>query len=121
NFRHVRGLSPSPWSVPPTVPFIKYASCYWGIHARQETTERVKTLALKLLDGYDEHISSGMMLFGGEWAGIFSLIDMECRPKGFTGLHCAAYLGCVEIMVALLQLGKWDVQATDLSGSTAII
>ena len=39
---------------------------------------------------------------------------------GFTGLHCAAYFGCVEIMAALLGTSKWDVQATDYHGNTAL-
>ena len=65
NFRHVWNLSPALRSVPPTAPFVEYASCYWGAHARRETTESVKTLALKLLDRYDEHISSKTLLLRG--------------------------------------------------------
>ena len=63
NFRHIiRGFSPALRSVPPTAPFVEYASCYWGTHARRGSTESVKTLALKLLDGYDKHISSKILL-----------------------------------------------------------
>src|SRR5437588_8943586 len=58
NFRHVRDFSPALDSAPPTAPFVEYASCHWGTHARRETTESVKYLALKLLDGYDKHIAS---------------------------------------------------------------
>ena len=50
NFQQVRSLSPTLRSVPPTIPFVEYASCYWGAHAKRETTESVKRLALKLLD-----------------------------------------------------------------------
>ena len=49
NFRHVKAFSLTLSSAPPTAPFTEYASCYWGPHARRETTESVKTLALKLL------------------------------------------------------------------------
>jgi len=80
----------------------------------------VKTLALKLLDKYDEHISSKVLLSHEmrfwEWP-----FNREDTPRGFTGLHGAAYLGCVEIMIALLDTNKWDVQATDHCGNTAII
>ena len=119
NFQQVSGFSPTLRSDPPTVPFIGYASCHWGTHARRETTDSVKTLALKLLDGYDKHISSKLLLLRGMsvWDQLF---DWEDRPRGFTGLHGAAYFGCVEIMAALLEMNKWDVQTTDLSGNTAI-
>jgi len=119
NFRHIRGFSPNVRSIPPTIPFVKYASCYWGTHARRETSESVKSLALELLDGYDKHISSRMLLLHGmdkwEWP-----LDEEDSPRGFSGLHGASYFGCEEITVALLEVGKWDVQATDFNGNTAI-
>ena len=121
NFRQVREISPAVYSVPPTVPFVEYASCHWGTHAKRETTEGVKVLALTPPDGYDKHISSKMLLssnpamFG--WGRLF---DREDCPTGFTGLHGAAYLGCVEITIALLEMNKWDVGAVDLRGNTAL-
>ena len=119
NFRRVKALSPALASLPPTVPFAEYASCYWGIHARHETSESVKTLALKLLARYDKHISSKILLLRG--AGLWNPpFDREGTPRGFTGLHAAAYLGCVEITAALLEPNKWDAQATDFNGNTAI-
>ena len=119
NFPHVRSFSSALRSVPPTAPFVEYASCYWGTHARSETTENVKTLALKLLDGYDEHISSKVALLCGVRAEEQPL-DGEDTPRGFTGLHGAAYFGCVEITVALLEANKGDVQATDFRGNIAL-
>ena len=119
NFRQVRGLSPTLHSVPPTVPFVEYASCHWGIHAKRETTEMVKTLALKLLDEFDRHISSKTLLLRGMGIGDRPSEMRDC-PTGFTGLHGAAYFGCVDIIVALLEMSKWDVQATDFNGKTAI-
>ena len=119
NFHQVRDISPTLHSVPPTVPFVEYASCHWGTHASREPTESVKRLASILLDGYDRHISSKILLLRG--MSIESRpFDRENRPTGFTGLHGAAYFGCVEIMAALLEMGKWDAQATDCRGNTAI-
>jgi len=119
NFRHVRGFSPALRSVPLTTPFVEYASCHWGTHARRGNTERVKTLALKLLEGYDKHISSKILLLRGLdiWDRPF---DLEDIPTGFTGLHGAAYLGYMEIIAALLETNKWDVHAADIHGNTAI-
>jgi len=119
NSWHVRGFSPTLNSVSLTAPFAEYASCYWGQHARQEASENVKTLALKLLDGYDKHISSKILLLRGvhPWQ---QPLDREGAPGGFTGLHGAAYLGWVEIAVALLETNKCDACAADLRGNTAL-
>ena len=119
NFPHVRGFSPTLCSVPPTAPFVEYASCYWGTHARWETTESVKALALKLLAEYDTHISSRILSLHSE-SSWWQSRDRDGTPTGFTRLHCAAYFGCVEIVVALLNTNKGDVQATDSKGNTAI-
>src|SRR5437879_4292292 len=62
NFQCVRELSPIVSSAPPTVPLTEYASCYWGNHLRQEKTERVSSLALRLLVGFEHHISSQLLL-----------------------------------------------------------
>jgi len=119
NFVHVRAIPPTLRSVPPTAPFVEYASCYWGTHARFGTTESVKTLALKLLDGYDKHISSKVMLLRGVRAEE-QPFDREDTPRGFTGLHGAAYFGCVDITVALLETNNVDGQATDFRGNAAL-
>jgi len=119
NFRQVIGFSPALDSVPQTVPFVEYASCHWGSHARRGSTQNVKTLALNLFDGYDKHIASKISLLRGvaSWNRPF---DSENTPNGFTGLHGAAYFGYAEIIVSLLETNKWDVQAADFRGNTAI-
>ena len=70
-------------SAPPTAPFVEYASCYWGTHAKSETTESVKILALKLLDGYDRHISSKVLLLHSVRAEE-QPFDRDDTPRGFT-------------------------------------
>ena len=74
---------------------------------------------MKIQDGYDKHESSKILWLRGMglWDNPF---DQEDRPGGFTGLHSAAYLGCMEIIVALLEMNKWDPQATDFNGNTTI-
>ena len=119
NFPHVRGISPTLRSVPPTVPFIEYASCHWGTHSRLGATESVVALALKLLDEFDKHISSKILLLRG-LDHYDQPFDLQGTPKGFTGLHGAAYFGCVEITVVLLETKKWNARATDYRGHTAI-
>jgi len=116
NFTQVRVISPTLRFVPPTLGFVEYASCHWGTHASLGTTEIVKVLALQLLDGYDQHISSKMLLLHWMDRPLYWLYSL----RGFTGLHGAAYFGCAEITVALLKVKGWDVQATDLYGNTAL-
>ena len=119
NFPQVRRFSPALHSAPSTAPFVEYASCYWGEHARSETTESVKILALKLLDGYDRHISSKVLLLHSVRT-VEQPLDEDGIPRGFTGLHGAAYFGCMEIIVALLRTNKGDVWATDIRGNVPI-
>ena len=61
NFRCVRELSPTLSSSLATVPLVEYASHYWGKHIRKEKTESVSALALQLLVGFEEHISSRLL------------------------------------------------------------
>ena len=55
-----------------------------------------------------------------EWAAKASLLIKEDSPREFTELDRTTYHGCVEIIVALLEINKWDVQATDFDGKTVI-
>ena len=103
NFNSVDKLSHSLDSAPVEVPFLQYASSYWGLYAKTRLTEGVKSLALQLLGKFGGHISSKLVLMeqskpwaGGGWR----------HSEGFTGLHCAAYLGLAEIVVALLDSGE---------------
>ena len=73
-------------------------------------------LASKLQDGNDEHISSKIAL-----SRETSMGGRPCDyPTGFTVLHGAAFFGCVEITVTVLEMEKWDVQAADCHGNTAV-
>jgi len=118
NFRSVRDLPPILDRSPSPTSLLEYASCYWGTHARREITESANALALRVLDGFDKHVSSWILLS-------HSLDNYDrklCRSSstGFTGLHGTAYLGIVETAVALLEMKKWDLNATDVAGNTAI-
>ena len=119
NFQCVRKLSPTLHVGPPIVPLVKYASCYWGKHIRREKTERVSPLAVKLLIGFEQHISSQQLLLhyhdSGPWWGLHFY-----ERDGFTGLHGAAFLGMAEIVAALLGIMEWDINATDSRGRTAL-
>jgi len=119
NFQCIRDLSIIVDHPPAEIQLLEYASCYWGEHARMEMTESVNRLALRLLDRFDQHISSKMLLYLTPDNSLrqFSWI----HPTGFTGIHGAAYFGIIETAVALLEMKKWDLNARDVTGKTAIL
>jgi len=122
NFESVMELSPTLHSAPSTLLLLEYASCYWGKHTRMGMTENVKTLALRLLARFDEHISAQLLLLSNSKdtdSGPY--FDGIGGPTGFTGLHGASFLGIVEVFPDLLGIKEWDVNAVDCTGSTALI
>ena len=100
NFQCIKDLSIIVDHPPAEIRLLKYASFYWREHARMEMTESVNRLALRLLDGFDQHISSKMILSltCDHWDKGFGWIN----PTGFTRIHGAAYFGIIETAVALL-------------------
>jgi len=109
---------PSLPSLPPTTPFLEYASGYWGKHCRRETSPSVIQLAVKLLDRFDSHIFRKSFL-EVELGHVGSRLYCSTHPMKFTALHAGACLGVLEIMVSLLKITKWDLNATDEFGMTA--
>jgi len=119
NFGCIEKLSPSLPSPPPTTPFLDYASRYWGAHCRRETSPSVNQLAIKLLDRFDSHIFS--KLFLDAYLARWTSSNTASHPTKFTALHAAALLGVLEIMILLLKMDKWDLNATDKFGMTALL
>jgi len=118
NFECIKELSPSLPSPPHTTPFLEYASGYWGVHCRRETSPSVIQLALKLLDRFDSHIFRKSFL-QVEFGRSCGPNDSPTHLTKFTALHAGACLGVLEIMVPLLKVYKWDLNATDEYGMTA--
>ena len=120
NFGFVRDLSPTvDWPLT-TAPLLMYASVYWGGHTRRGMTDNIKILALRLLDRFDEHISCQLLLCCSWDVLSLGWGHMAKGPRGFTGLHGAAFLGITEMALAVLDLKEWDVNAADCTGNTAL-
>ena len=122
NFERIKDLSPTLFPLPPEMPLLEYASCYWGKHAARGMTENAKVLALSLLDRFDEHISAQLLLLHkNRDLGLAPHFPWRKGPVGFTGLHGVVFHGIVEMVPALLETKKeWDVNATDSMGCTAL-
>ena len=61
NFGSVRDLPPTLDSAPSTMPLLEYASFYWGVHTKRGMTEKVRLLALRFLEIFNEHISTQLV------------------------------------------------------------
>ena len=121
NFQCVLELSPTLSSPLSTVPLVEYASHYWGKHINREKTESVSPLALQLLVGFEEHISS-RLLWMHNYGDIYRTVQPDWNSAtGFTGLHGAASFGIVEIVAALLERKDWNINARDIMGQTALV
>jgi len=124
NFQSICELSTTLDTVPSTMPFLRYASCYWGFHARKEMTEAVKYLALRHLQQDANHISADILL--REQSADF-LSERDCHKgrhpdlRGFTGLHCISYMGITEIAFAMVDMKRWDINGRDSKGATPLI
>ena len=123
NFRCIRDLLPGLDPLPPTTPFLQYASRYWGAHSRRQASTSVISLALDLLDGFEAHISCGLLLGWEFYHSNGRGWKSSDGPLNCTALHAGAFLGVPEIMAALLILkfDKWDLNAVDRNGRTALM
>lgn len=124
NFQSVCELTTTPHNAPPAVPFLHYASCYWGFHARKEMREGVKGLALRLLERDAKHISADILL-REESVGFLSWWDQSLGSHPnlfeFTALHCIAYMGVTEITIDMLNMGRWELNGRDSNGATPLL
>ena len=114
----IQELPPNLWEHLGKIPFLGYASCYWGAHARKELTRSTRSLALQLLDRYDHHVSAKIFqVHQRAWR----YYDSQHAPGRFSGLHAIACFGIVEIATALIQLGCYDVNGKDSLGCTSLM
>jgi len=96
------------------VPFLEYSSIYWGDHAKRDLSDRAKSLALKLFDDCENHISTKILL------GAWQIIDFS-KPSLFSGLHCASIFGIDEIVAGLVKVEGCDVNKKDCLGNTSLM
>ena len=124
NFQSVCELSPTIGTIPSTMPFLHYASCYWGFHASKEIGGNVECLALQLLQRDANHIWVDILLREEK----VCFLSWEDRVYGrsphlseFTGLHGVTYMGIVQVAIAMLDMKKWDLNGRDSKGQTPLI
>ena len=101
-----------------SMPFLKYCSRYWGIHAKRGLSDRAALLAMKLLDQYENHVAANSLFE--------QILDPDedspevNAPSLFSGLHCASFFGIVEVMTGLLGISGCDANQGDSAGITPL-
>ena len=98
-------------------PFLQYCSVYWGVHAKKQLSGSAMSLALQLFKEYDDHISWKLLL---EKARYQDPCDLDEGPP-FSGFHCAAFFGIIEIVAALIEVGCDDLDGEDFWGRTPLV
>ena len=101
-----------------SMPFLKYSSRYWGIHAKRELSDRAVLLAMEFLDQYENHVAANTLFEQILDSGDSSEAN---TPSLFGGLHCASFFGIVQVMTDLLEMSGCDVNRGDSAGITPLI
>ena len=100
-------------------PFLKYCSLYWGVHAKKELSDCARSLALQLFKEYDGHISAALYIEHTWGLSEQSEEDVDMDSL-WSGLHCASYFGIVEVVAALVEIERYDLNEGDYFGCTAL-
>ena len=118
NFQTVKDLPALKFRDLRDTPFLEYASSHWGIHMRIELSDRAKTMALELLCQFHSHISARSL-----WQSIHaeSPFMYRCGDKPFFALHCVSYFGIPDVVNALIEMNRWDVNQRDRLGMTPLV
>ena len=116
NSEQIRALSVDPSPDTLDTPFLEYCSVYWGVHAKRELSDCARLLSLELLREYDSHISAKLLF---EQADFLDPEDFATFSP-FSGLHCAAFFGITEAVVALIGMRCCDINAGDFGGYTSL-
>ena len=98
------------------MPFLEYCSVYWGVHAKRELSDCARLLALELLKGNYDQISTQFLLARAEG---FAHKEFDAFFP-FSGLHCAAFFGIIEVVTTLIGMGCYDIDGGDFSGHTPL-
>ena len=115
NYGQVKGLSTRRVGDLGHMPFLEYSSLYWGNHAKIELSDQAKTLALELLNQFENHISF-TFFSKGKWP-----VNYPFSRRRFTSLHCASDLGIDALVAALIQTKSYDINQEDPFSKTPLM
>jgi len=116
NSEQVGALSGDPSPDIRNMPFLEYCSIYWGVHAKRELSDCARSLALELLQEYDDHISTKFIF---EQLGYIIRRDFGNKLQ-FSGLHRASFSGITRVVTDLIELGCYNINEKDILGFTPL-
>ena len=118
NSEQAKALPAKPQPDLSSMPFLKYCSRYWGTHAKRELSDHAKSLAMGLLEQYENHVAAHSL-----FEQILDLEDSLEADTGalFAGLHCVSFFGIVDVMAGLLGMDGCDANRRDSAGITPLI
>ena len=96
--------------------FLNYCSIYWGVHAKKELSDYGISLALELLKENYSWTSTHSLLWQCKH---FDRSDFKTLSP-FSGLHCASFLGIVEVVAGLIEMECYDINEGDFSGCSPL-
>jgi len=98
NSQQIKAVDPSsPWDYHS---FLGYCSLYWGVHAKQDLSDYLRSLALQLLQEDDYHVS--IRFLEQHTGGLNLFLHSSFHTLG--GVHCASFFGIVEFVAALIEM-----------------
>ena len=145
----VRKLSLCPIPDYKSMLFLKYSSRHWGAHAKRQFSDCAMSLALELLNQYENHISAIILLYQF-WSNCITHNDSNNRSNDdsdddsnddsnnysnddssrdfggtsvsslFSGLHCASFFGLVELATMLIDKKVGEINQEDCTGLTPL-
>ena len=118
NSPQVKNLSSNPLTDHPVTPFLKYASRYWGTHAKRELSSRAMALGLQLLSQYEGHPSAEALL---EQVLSTGYTARTGSSPLFSGLHCASFFGIVELVASLASAPGCEINQGDRVSRTPLL
>jgi hypothetical protein len=99
-------------------PFLRYAACYWGHHARDAKSERGREFVLRLLQSRsNRNCSSQIHQF------VYGLREEYWEPeeiKSFNALHVTSFFNLCGESQQILDSGEVDVNAATNIGTTPL-
>jgi len=118
NSEQAKALPAKPQPDLSSMPFLKYCSRYWGTHAKRELSDHAKSLAMGLLEQYENHVAAHSL-----FEQILDPDDSLEADTGalFAGLHCVSFFGIVDVMVGLLGMDGCDANRRDSAGITPLM
>ena len=117
NSQQVKNHTPHSFSDHGRMPVLKYSARYWGTHTNRDLSAHARTLALELLNQYEDHISAVSLLdqaLPPLYGGVITTSPL------FSGLHCASFFGIVELVTVLINSRGYEINQQDGAGRTPL-